>query len=250
MWSGVWVVGSYGWGYGAGGKQMDQRREKESPEPRKSRIEAIAEAFAQALLAADVVAAEIAIREAMDASLGTSEIDERVITPAMWLVGELWERGEISVADEHIATEITVRVLALQREAQRVVQSRGGRRVMLATPAGELHVVALRMVENLLRGAGYEVVMLGADVPAIALAAAARRLDARVVCMSLTVPGRADQVLNAIDEVRRAAPSAAFVVGGRGLSAGLQSRPEVHVCGRVSEAVEAVDAMVKRAGLN
>ncbi|HYB25308.1 MAG TPA: cobalamin-dependent protein [Solirubrobacteraceae bacterium] len=229
---------------------MGHRREKDSPEPRKSRITAIAEAFAQALLAADAVAAEIAIREAMDASLSTAEIDERVIAPAQWLVGELWERGEISVADEHIATEITVRVLALQREAQRVAQARGGRRVMLATPAGELHVVALRMVENLLSGAGYDVVMLGADVPAIALAAAARRLDAQVICMSLTVPGRADQVLNAIDEVRRATPSAAFVVGGRGLSGEWQLRPEVHFCARVSEAVEAVDAMAKRAGLN
>ena len=44
---------------------------------------------------------------------------------------------------------------------------------MLATPAGELHVVALRMIGNLLRDAGYDVVMLGADVPAEALAAAA-----------------------------------------------------------------------------
>ena len=68
--------------------------------------------------------------------------------------------------------------------------------------------------------------------------------------MSLTMPGPADQVLNAIDEVRRAIPSAAFVVGGRGLSVEWQLRSDVHVCRRVSEAVEAVDAMVKRAGLN
>jgi methanogenic corrinoid protein MtbC1 len=210
----------------------------------------IAGAFAEALLAADEVAAEIVIREAMDARLGTAQIDEKVIAPALWLIGELWERGKISVADEHIATEITVRVLALQREAQRVAQSRGGRRVVLATPAGELHVVALRMVENLLRGAGYDVVMLGADVPPIALAGAVRRLDAEVICMSLTMPGRADQVLHAIDEVRQTTPSAAFVVGGRGLSVECRLRPEVYVCGRVSEAIEAVDAMVQRAPVN
>jgi methanogenic corrinoid protein MtbC1 len=210
----------------------------------------IAGAFAEALLAADEVAAEIVIREAMDARLGTAQIDEKVIAPALWLIGELWERGKISVADEHIATEITVRVLALQREAQRVAQSRGGRRVVLATPAGELHVVALRMVENLLRGAGYDVVMLGADVPPIALAGAVRRLDAEVICMSLTMPGRADQVLHAIDEVRQTTPSAAFVVGGRGVSVECRLRPEVYVCGRVSEAIEAVDAMVQRAPVN
>jgi len=232
--------------YGAGGEQMGQRRENDSLEPRESRITAIAGAFADALLAAYEVAAEIAIREAMDASLSTAEIDEKVIAPALWLVGELWERGKISVADEHIATEIAVRVLALQREAQRVAQSRGARRTVLATPAGELHVVALGMVANLLRGAGYDVVMLGADVPASALAAAARRFDARVICISSTMPGEADQVL---DEVRQDRPSVPFVVGGRGLSAGWQWGPEVRVCARISEVVEAVDAMVKRAGL-
>jgi methanogenic corrinoid protein MtbC1 len=46
---------------------------------------------------------------------------------------------------------------------------------MLAAPAGELHMVALRMVANLLRGSGYDTVMLGVDVPADALAGAARR---------------------------------------------------------------------------
>jgi methanogenic corrinoid protein MtbC1 len=229
---------------------MAYRREHDSQEPREARITAIAAEFANALLAADEVAAELAVREAMDASLGTAEIDEDVIAPALRLVGRLWERGKISVADEHIATEITLRVLALQREAEKVAQSRRDCRTLLATPAGELHVVALRMVANLLRGAGYDVVMLGADVPATALVGAALRFDPQVICMGATMPGGADRVLNAIDHVRQVRPSVAFVVGGHGLSAVWQMRPEVHVCGRVSEAVEAVDAMVKRATLN
>jgi MerR family transcriptional regulator, light-induced transcriptional regulator len=229
------------------GEQLDHRRENNSDE---RQITKLAAAYAAALLSGDEVAAEIAIREAMDADLNTAEIDELLIAPALWLVGELWEQGTISVAEEHIATEITVRVLALQREVQRVTQSRSERRIMLATPAGELHVVALRMVANLLRGAGYDVVMLGADVPANALGAAARRYEAEVICMSSTMRGQTDQMLRAIDQVRQEWPSAGFVVGGHGLILRGQIQPQVHVCGRVSEAVEAVDATVKRAGLN
>jgi hypothetical protein len=30
----------------------------------------------------------------------------RIITPAMYWIGELWERGAITVADEHAATAI------------------------------------------------------------------------------------------------------------------------------------------------
>lgn len=231
-------------------EQMGHPPENESQKPDEARIAQMAGAFAEAVLAGDEVAADITIRDAIDANLSVAEIDEMLIAPAMWRVGELWERGEISVAEEHLATEITVRVLALQREVQRVAESRGGCRVMLATPAGEQHVVALRMVANLLHEAGYDIVMLGADVPATALGAAARRHEPGVVCMSLTMPGRSDEILSAIDEVRRDWPSAGFVVGGRGLIAEGQLRPQVQVCPRVSDAVDAVDAMVRRAGLN
>ncbi|MFZ0091046.1 MAG: cobalamin-dependent protein [Solirubrobacteraceae bacterium] len=210
----------------------------------------MAGAYTAALLAGDEIAAETAIREAMDGNMSTPEIDESLIAPALTLVGELWARGEISIAEEHIATEISVRVLALQREAMRVAQSRSERRVMLATPAGEFHVVALRMVAILLRGAGYDTVMVGADVPPHALGAAARRHDAGVICMSSTMPRVTDELLRIIDEVRQEWPSVGFVIGGRGLSVIGQLRAQVHVCERISEVVEAVDAMVQRARLN
>ena len=225
-------------------------RENDSRELRASRLGEFERAFAAALIAGDEIAAETTIREAMDAKLTSAEIDEKVITPALWLMGELWEKGEISIADEHLATEIAMRVLALQREAQRVVEARRGHRVMLATPAGERHIVALRMVSNLLSGAGYWIVMLGADVPAEALVASVLRHRPDVICLSTTMPALSGQVLESIQQVRAACPSAQFVIGGRGLTSQLQSQAGVEICQRVSGVVEAVDARVKRAELN
>jgi MerR family transcriptional regulator, light-induced transcriptional regulator len=221
-----------------------------SHRPDEARLAQLAGAYADALVSGDEIAAEIAIREAMDADLATADIDEMIIAPALWLIGELWERGQITIAEEHIATEITVRVLALQREAQRVRRGRGRYRVMLATPPGESHVVALRMVENLMRGGGYDVVMLGADVPASAIASAAAHHEAHVVCLSSTMPGQRDTILTVIDEVRRARPHVPVVLGGRGLTVEDQMRAQVQVCLGVTDAMETVDAMIKRAGLN
>ena len=206
-------------------------------------------AYATALLMGDEIGAELAIRDAMDAGLGAAEIDDGIIAPALWLVGDLWERGEISVADEHLATEISMRVLALQREAQRVADRRREHRIMLATPEGELHVVALRMIGNLLRDAGYDILMLGAGVPAADLAASAGRYEPDVICLSSTMPGGTDRIWITIDEVQLKRPEAGFVLGGSGL-ARLRSEPGINVCRRVPEVVEAVDAMIKRADLN
>ncbi len=227
-------------------------QDNESRELRASRVGEFERAYAAALLAGDEIAAEATIREAMEAKLSTAEIDEGVIAPALWMMGALWERGEISVADEHLATEISMRVLALQREAARVAQDRRRHRVMLATPAGERHVVALRMVSNLLSGAGYWIVMLGADVPAEALVASVRRHQPDVICMSATMPTASVQVMNSIQRVRDEFPVTQFVIGGCGLTSRLHSRAGagVGVCQRVSQAIEAVDASIKRAELN
>jgi MerR family transcriptional regulator, light-induced transcriptional regulator len=225
-------------------------RGNDSRESRDRRVGDLARAYGSALLTGDEVAADVAIRQAIDAGLSAAEIDDDVIAPALWLVGELWQRGEISVADEHIATEISLRVLALQHEARRVRRVRPGHRVMLATPPGELHVVALRMLANLLREGGYDAVMVGADVPGAALAAAANRHDASVICLSTTMPGGADRLLVAIHDIQQRCPGVGFVIGGRGVTSRVPMRPGIEVCRRVTDGVPAVDAIVNRASLN
>ena len=182
------------------------------PDSRPAKVSELGRAFAAALLSGDEIAAEIAIREAMDANLTSADIDDEIIAPALWLVGELWSRGEISVADEHLATEISIRVIALQREAQRFATSRAGRRVLLADSAS--------------------------------------RHQADVICLTATMPGGSDRVLVSMHEVQHERPGAAFVVGGRDVATRLRSRPGVAVCRRVSEVVESVDAMVQRADMN
>ena len=229
----------------AASRRMGTGPENHSREAQQARITELGRAYADALLSADEAAAEIAIREAMDAGLNTAQIDDEIIAPALWRVGDLWERGEISVADEHLATEITNRLLALQREAQRVEH-----RVVLAAPAGEQHMVALRMVDNLLRNAGYDVAMLGSDVPGEALITMVRRRPPAVVCLTATMADPAGEMLETIGALQRRWPAMGFVIGGSGLTSRVQSRPGIDVCRRVSDAVEAVDAMVKGASRN
>jgi cobalamin-dependent methionine synthase I len=129
-----------------------------------------------------------------------------------------------------------MRVLTLQREAQRVARARTESRVMLATPPGDLHAVALRMVGNLLREAGYDVMMLGADVPIHALAHSARRHEPEVICLSATMPQSTERFLQSIREVRSDAPGVGFVMGGRALNptiiGRLRSEPRLHLCTR------------------
>jgi methanogenic corrinoid protein MtbC1 len=78
---------------------------------------AIARSFLAALIAGDEVEAEVAVRDALRAGLTTARINEEIVTPALRLVGDLWARGEISVADEHLAIVVAVDARAHRPES-------------------------------------------------------------------------------------------------------------------------------------
>jgi methanogenic corrinoid protein MtbC1 len=206
--------------------------------------------FTRALFAGDAEAAERAIRAAIQQGLTTAEIDVELIAPALFLVGEKWMTGEITVADEHLASEIVLRVLALQREARRTIRRRRRRRVLLLAPEGERHVIGLHMAADLLYGAGYDTYMLGGDVPLADVAVAAVRHAAEVVCFSATMPETTERLDAAIDYLHAARPGCGVLLGGKAVSFEVAASWGAAVCADVSSAVESVDALMHRAPHN
>jgi methanogenic corrinoid protein MtbC1 len=186
----------------------------------------------------------------MDEGLTSAEIDIELIAPALFLVGEKWASGAITVADEHLASEIALRVLALQREARRSLRRRRQRRVLLLAPEGERHVIGLQMAADLLFGAGYDTYMLGADVPLADVGRAAARHEAEVVCFTATMPETGERIDAAIDYLRGARPGCAVLLGGSAVPFEVAAGWGATMCADVSSTVESVDALVHRAPLN
>jgi methanogenic corrinoid protein MtbC1 len=217
---------------------------------RQAFADAIRRAYAHAVLGGDGVGAELAVREAIEAGLDEATIDDRIITPAMRLVGELWAGGELTVGDEHLATQISMRVVALEREAFRVVRRRTGWRVLLAAVPGEQHVLGLSMAATVLEHAGYDVLALGADLPHDALIQAVARHDATIVGLTAGMPWTACQIPVAADELRALRPEVGIVAGGRAVHDAWGSAAGVAVCHHVSDAVALVDGLAQKAPSN
>lgn len=210
----------------------------------------LAAAFTEALLSGDPRTAELVVRDAIDAGLSQGVIDEAVIAPAMREMGELWKRGDITVADEHLATDISFRVLAMQREAFRVADRRKGKVVMLGAVETEQHVLGLEMAGSLLDEAGFDVRMLGADLPIETLRDLVERYEPAVFGFTVTMETAADLLPLAIEETRRGAPSIRVVVGGQGVPRDLDDTYWLTVVGGVTAVVDEVDALLHRPSLN
>jgi MerR family transcriptional regulator, light-induced transcriptional regulator len=115
-----------------------------------------AERFLEALRAGSSAAADSVVDGALRERLEAAAVQSRVIEPAMDRVGELWESGEMNVADEHLATAISNVALARLFPQLLSAPARSRERVLLAAVAGEHHVLGLRMVADVLERAGFE----------------------------------------------------------------------------------------------
>jgi MerR family transcriptional regulator, light-induced transcriptional regulator len=170
--------------------------------------------YQAALRAGDARVAYEVIDGMIDAGVSFDELCEDVVRPAMYEIGELWEAGEITVADEHVAAAITDTILACVGPFSRA-DIEGSQRVLVCCSDGELHALGARMVGETFAAAEWSVQYLGASLPAEAVASAVvdRRID--VLAISTTMPAHLPAVAETISAAREAASDLRVVVGGQ-----------------------------------
>jgi methanogenic corrinoid protein MtbC1 len=199
------------------------RSEAESPPATPEPWAGMQERYVAALVAGDSAAAlEIARPIATPEDLENFFL--RVIQPAMYAVGDRWEAGGLSVAQEHLASAITSRVMAGLSTARKVMKPWRGRAVVSAAP-NEFHELGAWMISDLLEADGWEVSYLGANTPQEDLVEMIRSRKPAVVALSVTMPFNLDRARAIIAAVKQQAASwpVRVIVGGRvfNLQAGL-----------------------------
>jgi len=152
----------------------------EGPAPWADRLEA-------RLLAGDHPGAWGVVEAAMSSGLDPAAVYVRLLAPALRDIGMGWVQGTLTIADEHRATAAAARILGrLGPRFIRRGRSRG--RVVIGTPPGERHELAVGMAADHFRGAGWEVVELGCDLPVAEFIRGVREAGAvTAIAVSVTV---------------------------------------------------------------
>ena len=140
-----------------------------------------------------------------------------VVAPMFRAIGDAWHAGELSIAQEHLAT-VTVRGV-LVRLLGNIPQADAAPVLLVATPVGERHEIGVLMVAAEAMTAGWSVVYLGADLPAAEIAAAAVETRARAVAVG-AVYGPGPVVLEReIRDLRLALPvDVTLLLGGSAIA--------------------------------
>ena len=166
------------------------------------------------MAAGDEPGAWLIVEESLTSGATAREVYTDVLVPALRSIGEQWAQGQLSVAAEHRASAVAMRIIGrLGPMFARRGLSRGT--VVLGAPEGDFHALPSAIVADLLRGRGFEVLDLGANTPAksfVDSARAANRLIAVLVgASSRESLSRLTEIVHAL---RIEAVDTAILVGG------------------------------------
>ncbi|MFO7802062.1 MAG: cobalamin-dependent protein [Desulfovermiculus sp.] len=125
----------------------------------------------------------------------------QVVQPAMYTVGEMWEKGEISVAKEHLASALVNRLMSSQYvELMRPGEGQRGRAVVSAT-VNEFHEIGATMVANSLELDGWEVEYLGSNMPKEDLLDFVFAYQPNVLALSAAIPFNLESMRKVIQSI-------------------------------------------------
>ncbi len=125
-----------------------------------------------------------------------------VIQPALYWIGDLWERGEITVAVEHMATVISSRVMSGLTWMFRERTIRFGRATVLAV-TGEQHELGAWMVADTLETEGWDVAFLGSNVPLRDLFVHLAAMRPHILALSVAMPYNVAHAKRIIDRLKK-----------------------------------------------
>lgn len=145
---------------------------------------------------------------------GYETLFHQVLVPILIRVGDAWEDGSATVAQEHYMTHMISNRFYQFFNVFPVYAHLP--KVLAFCPAGEHHQVGLLLFSLFLRKNGVEVIYLGANTPEEGVEAMlAKQSRIGVVCLSLTDRERLPYCEEMISRLHQDFPELQFIVGGK-----------------------------------
>jgi MerR family transcriptional regulator, light-induced transcriptional regulator len=186
----------------------DERSVRSAPDPsdvqHRDRLADATEVLTLALEEFDEPAAQ-AVLDRLLSTLTVETVLRDVVLPYLHTLGERWQRGTVSVAQEHFASNV------IRGRLAGVARGWGhghGPQAVLACVPGELHDIALLAFGIVLNRNGWRIGFFGANTPLDDLIRIAGSKRPDLVVLTASTPGRFDGLTESLLILARATPLA------------------------------------------
>lgn len=175
------------------------------------------EQFADTLLRGDEKEAGAVLVQTYLSGAALTTLFDKTITDAMHQIGDMWFKGTITVADEHLATRVVFSALQTLSAVRMPVQPNGLKAICCGIE-GDLHELPVQLARIILESEGWEVQSLGPNTPLFALSEMVTRQRPQLVCISARSISDLDRATAEYGQLRKITGKlgVSVVTGGEG----------------------------------
>lgn len=126
---------------------------------------------------------------------------DKIVTYSMYEIGLMWEKGFISVAQEHLATSIVMRIMSYLYMNFILIENTKGKAIITAS-VNEYHELGARIVADFLELDGWNVKYLGSNLPSDELIKIIKEEKPDFIGIAVTLAFNIIQVKELISKIR------------------------------------------------
>lgn len=142
---------------------------------------------------------------------GTASFFEKILTPTMYHIGNLWAKKEISIADEHVCSNVAttlVKIILGRNTTQPKKKT-----VLICTPEGEQHCLGASVLESYLSCSGFRIYNLSPSEPHESIVRFVESAKPDAVFVSVTLPDNIKPAQRLVKKIKSRSPVPIFVGG-------------------------------------
>ncbi len=110
---------------------------------------------------------------------------DKILTPVMYKIGDDWASNKISVATEHVATNVAQSIVKIILD--RISVNCNKKKVLLCVPTGEEHHLGCDVIETYLSSKGYRVKNISASAPTESILNFIHHFKPELIFISITL---------------------------------------------------------------
>ena len=121
--------------------------------------------------------------------VGQSTIEkfyEKIMNPVMAKIGDMWSVGKLSIATEHVASNVAQSLVKIISDNHKKNKLDRGK-IIITTPVGEDHCIACNVLESLLLSKGFTTFNISPSTPAESLIQFIKTVHPTAILISITL---------------------------------------------------------------
>lgn len=145
-----------------------------------------------------------------------SDIYVNLFQRALYRIGNQWEKNRLSIADEHLASQI-IETLMSYLYTNSKCRNSNGNTVLVTCIGKEFHELGAKMVSHIFEINGWKTFFLGANTPTKDIVKMVKDKQPKIVGLSLSFYLNYLRLIEIIEAIHNINPNVEIIVGGQGI---------------------------------